>query len=99
VYFGLASAFVHSAKSDPWEFVVNENEASGRPLLLAGGDGLLFDANRDEAIRDALVRSTDQSGHRLAAMVRRARLRVDQWSSSLFGQNMGEAISRAVNLW
>ena len=47
VYYGLASAFVHPAKSEPWGLVVNEAAASGLPLLVSRTVGAQYELVED----------------------------------------------------
>ena len=73
VYYGLASAFIHPAKSEAWGLVVNEAAASGLPLLVSrtvgaryelvkdGENGLLFDPYSVEDMASAMKRVADMS--------------------------------------
>ena len=67
-YYGLANAFIHPPKSEPWGLVVNEAAASSLPLLVSntvgagyelvrdGFNGFLFDPNSATDISEALLR-------------------------------------------
>lgn len=46
-YYGLASAFVHTATIDPWGLVVNEAMASGLPVIVSTGAGCAEDLVRE----------------------------------------------------
>lgn len=106
VYFGLASAFIHSALSEPWGLVVNEAAASGLPLLVSrtvgaryelvevGGNGILFDPGSVEAMTGALRIMSDFSDVQRAAMGRRSVEIVAEWSPRRFGEGLFAAIDK-----
>ncbi|QVL50086.1 MAG: glycosyltransferase family 1 protein [Thiocapsa sp.] len=107
IYFGLASAFVHPAKSEPWGLVVNEAAASGLPLLVGrtvgaayelvgdGDNGILFDAGRDTDITRALLAAGEASAEARAAMAERSVAIVAEWSPRRFGEQMMAAVRAA----
>lgn len=46
-YYGLAGAYVHSARNDQWGLVVNEAMASGLPVLVSDATGCVHDLVAD----------------------------------------------------
>jgi glycosyltransferase involved in cell wall biosynthesis len=107
-YFGLASAFVHPAKAEPWGLVVNEAAASGLPLLVGntvgagyelvreGENGFLFDAARDDDLTRALRAVAEASPEQRAVMGERSRRIVADWSPRRFGEQLLAAVEMAM---
>jgi glycosyltransferase involved in cell wall biosynthesis len=104
IYYGLASAFVHPAKSEPWGLVTNEAAASGLPLLLSrtvgaglellspGDNGFDFDPLRTEDMRSALLRLSQSPDATLERMGRRSSEIVRDWGPERFGTQLMAAI-------
>ncbi|MDS4040586.1 MAG: glycosyltransferase family 4 protein [Candidatus Competibacter sp.] len=107
VYFGLAAAFIHPAKSEPWGLVVNEAAASGLPLLVSrtvgaryellaeGDNGFLFDPTDIADIARVLRAMADLPESDRAAMGARSTAVVADWSPTRFGEGLFAAISAA----
>lgn len=110
VYYGLASAFIHPAKSEPWGLVVNEAAASGLPLLVSrtvgaryelvadNDNGYLFDPYDPEDMARAMgavTRSSQGERERMAAVSRKT---VRQWSPHRFGAQLCTAAELAFSL-
>lgn len=104
VYFGLASAFIHPAKAEPWGLVVNEAAASGLPLLVSrpvgagyellrdGENGLAFDPWRVDDITRVLRTLADLTDDQRAAMSARSVEIASQWTPRRFGQQLFAAV-------
>jgi glycosyltransferase involved in cell wall biosynthesis len=100
LYFGLASAFVHPAKSEPWGLVVNEAAASGLPLLVSrkvgaayefvqeGKSGFLFDPTDPQDIAQTLARAARQKTHQRQTMGSSAQQTAFQWGPDRFGAGL-----------
>lgn len=110
-YFGLASAFVHPAKSEAWGLVVNEAAASALPLLVASpvgaaselvcdGTGFLFEPSNDADIERALTTLTAMPEEQRAELGRNARSRAAGWSPARFADGLRDILpsSHAVRL-
>jgi len=108
IHYGLASAFVHPAKVEPWGLVVNEAAATGLPLLVGdkvgarwelaedGANGFLFDAESVESMAGALRRVATADGAARAAMGERSRAIAAQWTPRRFGESLAAAIEAAA---
>ncbi len=108
-YFGLAAAFVHPAKAEPWRLVVNEAAASSLPLLIGrsvgagyelvrdGENGWRFDAKRDEDITRVLLAVAALSDEQRAAFGSRSREIVADWRPRRFGEGMLAAVKQAIH--
>ncbi len=106
-YYGLASAFVHPARSEPWGLVVNEAAAAALPLLVSravgaryelvedGVNGLLFDPADPAALAAALGRVAAAGEGERAAMGRRAREVAAAWGPERFGEGLRAACRAA----
>ena len=104
VYYGLASAFIHPALSEPWGLVVNEALASGLPVLCSrgtgaryelvdeGNSGALFDPCSIGGMADAMLWLASISPNRLAAMGKRSEQIAAHWEPERFGQGLLAAI-------
>jgi glycosyltransferase involved in cell wall biosynthesis len=100
VYFGLASAFVHPAKSEAWGLVVNEAAASGTPLLVSrtvgsayelvcdDANGFLFDPTDVADIASALLRVTQRTSGQRDAMGANAQRIASAWGPERFGSGL-----------
>jgi len=103
LYYGLASAFIHPALSEPWGLVVNEAMASGLPVLLSrtagaqyellveGENGYAFDpADEDDlAGKMLMLARMDDAGR--ARMSNAASQIAAQWTPARFAQGLLEA--------
>lgn len=110
VYFGLANAFVHPAKSEPWGLVVNEAAACGLPLLVArpvgsaatlveeGHNGYLFDPFDEQSIAASLSRLIGLDDDRRREMGGQSKRIVARWGPDRFAEGMLEAIGRADSM-
>jgi glycosyltransferase involved in cell wall biosynthesis len=100
VYFGLASAFVHPAKSEPWGLVVNEAAASGLPLLVSrkvgasyefvqeGKNGFLFEPAEPHDIAQTLLGASRRTIKQRQSMGSRAQQTACQWGPDRFGAGL-----------
>ena len=107
-YYGLATAFIHPAKSEPWGLVVNEAAASGLPLLISRTvgaryelvrdhfNGLLFDPNSVADICEALLRISRLPSHEVEDMGRRSLEVANDWTPRKFGEGLFNAAEAAV---
>ncbi len=107
-YYGLATAFIHAAKSEPWGLVVNEAAASGLPLLISRTvgaryelvrdrfNGFLFDPNSVSDICEALLRISRLPAHEVEDMGRRSLEVANDWTPRKFGEGMFNAVEAAV---
>lgn len=108
-YYGLASAFVHPALSEPWGLVVNEAAAAGLPLAVSctvgarwelvrdGENGFLFDPESVDDLASVLRRIATASDADRAAMSARSRAIAADWSPRRFGESLASAIERAAS--
>jgi 1,2-diacylglycerol 3-alpha-glucosyltransferase len=99
-YYGLASAFVHPAKSEAWGLVVNEAAASGLPLLVSetvgagyelvehGLNGFLFTPNNPSAMCEALLKITLASAFTLSEMGHHSCEIASKWTPDHFGSGL-----------
>lgn len=104
VYYGLASAFIHPAKSEPWGLVVNEAIASGLPVLSSrtvgsrfelveeGHNGFLFDPFDSLSIADVMFLLTHLEQNRLNALAHTCGQIAGKWSASRFGDALVAAL-------
>lgn len=110
VYYGLASAFVHPAKSEAWGLVVNEAAASGLPLLVSrtvgaryelvdnGANGYLFDPFDTEDMAQAMLKLSRLYEEVRQRMGARSEAMVADWSPQNFGAQLVRAADLAVSL-
>jgi glycosyltransferase involved in cell wall biosynthesis len=100
LYYGLASAFVHAAKSEPWGLVVNEAIASGLPVIVSlttgarhdlvsdGENGYVFDPFDDDDLAWALARLAATSEADREAMGRRSLAIASRWGPERFAAGL-----------
>lgn len=110
LFYGLASAFIHPAKSEPWGLVVNEAAASGLPLLVSrtvgaryelveqGANGYLFDPFEVEDMAQAMTRLSRLDELARQRMGQRSAEIVAEWSPRNFGEQLMRAAEVAVTL-
>ena len=106
-YYGLAGAFIHPAKSEPWGLVVNEAAASGLPLLVSqtvgsafelvtnGATGWRFDPFDDASLAQVMLQVTALSDAERASIGENARKRVSNWGPDRFGDELIASMRRA----
>ncbi len=104
LYYGLASAFVHAASSEPWGLVVNEAIASGLPVLVSrsvgaagelvahGVNGYLFDPYDADDFAAAMTRLAAMSADQRADMTRASAAIAGRWEPSRFAAGLLGAI-------
>ena len=104
-YYGLASAFVHTALVEQWGLVVNEALAAGLPVIVServgsatdlvrdGETGYTFDPTDLDALADRLVQVAAMPAEARAAMGQRGQTVVEGWSPEQFARGMWEAVS------
>jgi glycosyltransferase involved in cell wall biosynthesis len=107
VYYGLASAFIHPARLEPWGLVVNEAAASGLPLLVSkavnagkelvkeGENGFLFEPRQDADITRVLLEMTNASSKQRQAMSTCSKEIAAQWTPGRFGKQLFAAVQGA----
>src|SRR5262249_21156236 len=105
IYYGLASAFIHPAKSEPWGLVVNEAAASRLPLmgsdrvgaryefLKSNQNGFLFDPYDPNSICQSLIRMTECSDESRARMGGCSFEIAKDWGVDRFGRELLAACS------
>lgn len=110
VYYGLASAFVHPAKSEPWGLVVNEAAASALPLLVSrtvgaryelvedGENGYLFDPFDTAAMTYSLTKMSELDETSRRQMGACSRTNAARWSPRRFGEQLWAAAELAFSL-
>jgi len=104
LYYGLASAFVHAASSEPWGLVVNEAIAAGLPLLVsrtvgAAGDlvahgvnGYLFDPNSEGDLARAMAALAGAAAEQRGDMGRASAAIARHWEPARFGAGLLAAV-------
>jgi 1,2-diacylglycerol 3-alpha-glucosyltransferase len=105
LYYGLASAFIHPAKSEAWGLVVNEAAASGLPLIVSetvgaryelvdeGKNGFLIDPFSVDSICRSLLCMAECSGSERHKMARNSFAIVKGWGPDRFGRELLSAAS------
>lgn len=101
-WYGLASAFVHPATSEPWGLVVNEAMAAGLPVLVSrhcgcardlvrdGLNGFAFDP-RDPAGLAELMLNFAHGGTALDALGEASRMIIRDWDLDHFTDGLDQA--------
>jgi glycosyltransferase involved in cell wall biosynthesis len=104
LYYGLASAFVHAAKSEPWGLVVNEAIASSLPVLVSrsvgaasdlvsnGVNGYIFDPLDAADLVQAMSRLAGMGEDQRAEMGRASAAIAERWEPSRFGAGLLAAV-------
>lgn len=110
VYYGLASAFIHPAHTEPWGLVVNEAAATGLPLLVShtvgaayelvneNVNGFLFDPSDPDRICQAMSKISDSDGRKRQEMSECSRQIAHEWSPRRFGLQLIRAAEMATSL-
>jgi glycosyltransferase involved in cell wall biosynthesis len=108
LYYGLASAFVHPALSEPWGLVVNEAIASGLPVLVSrtvgaryellaeGENGYAFDPTDSDDLANKMLTLTRMGDDQQVSMSRAAYRIAAQWTPMRFAQGLLEAAGSAA---
>ena len=103
-YYGLAGAFVHPAKVEPWGLVVNEAMAAGLPVLVSrsagaaedlvsdGVNGFRFDPGDPVAIAIAMLRVSASDADR-EEMGRQSVARIALWTPERFAEGLWRAVA------
>lgn len=109
VYYGLASAFVHSSQTEQWGLVVNEAMASALPVLVSnrcgcapdlvkdGENGWAFDPNDVEGLARLMLR-TATLGPRLETMGQAGRRIISSWGPERFAEGIRAAVEAAIRI-
>lgn len=109
-YYGLASAFIHPAKTEAWGLVVNEAAASGLPLLLSrtvgaahelvdeGANGSLFDPDDIDGMAEVMVAMTATRDETRCWMGTESRRIANKWCPRHFGRQLMTAVNLATSL-
>jgi glycosyltransferase involved in cell wall biosynthesis len=102
-YYGLASAFIHSAFTEPWGLVVNEAMASGVPVLVSsstgcapdlvieGQTGFIFDAEHPIELAELMLRFSSGKVD-LTAMGQAAQAHIAGWGTNRFAVGLGKCL-------
>jgi glycosyltransferase involved in cell wall biosynthesis len=106
IYYGLAEAFLHVSRNEPWGLVVNEAMASGLPVVVSkacgcavnlvedGENGYLVDHDDLDEIADRLTRLGDDPALR-ARMAERSSAIISEWGPDRFVAGASGATSIA----
>jgi glycosyltransferase involved in cell wall biosynthesis len=107
LWYGLASAFVHSSTVEPWGLVVNEAMAAGLPVLVSdrcgcapdlvrdGVNGFTFDPY-DVGGLAALMRRVAHGDVDREAMGRASREIIAKWGAQRFADGLAWAVETAL---
>jgi 1,2-diacylglycerol 3-alpha-glucosyltransferase len=107
VYYGLARAFVHASKSEPWGLVVNEAMASGLPVIVSNtcgcvpdlleeaGNGFSFAPDDIEGLARLLSRVAAFPDAERERMGRESRKIIASWSPQRFANGLRDTIEAA----
>ncbi|MGN6548167.1 MAG: glycosyltransferase, partial [Aureliella sp.] len=105
-YYGLANAFVHASRVEPWGLVVNEAMASGLPVLVSdrcgcsadlvqeGENGFTFEPSNTEQLAQLMVRIESNPSASLGAASQRI---ISDWGSHRFGTGLRTAAQLAIS--
>jgi 1,2-diacylglycerol 3-alpha-glucosyltransferase len=97
-YYGLATAFIHPAISEPWGLVVNEAIASGLPILVSrnvgaryellqeGENGFSFDPENIGELAGRMLNISQMTPETLAAMGQASSRIAQDWTPNRFGR-------------
>jgi len=97
-FYGLAQAFIHVSRIEPWGLVVNEAMAAGLPVIVSracgcaknlvidGGNGYLVDHDDLAGIAASLERIDVASSDEQAALGRKSREIIKQYAPEQFGK-------------
>ncbi len=103
IFYGLAGAFIHPARIEPWGLVVNEAMAAGLPVIVSksagcsedlvvnGENGYTFDPDDVEELSALMVRLSSENADR-ERMSQKSRHIIDQWSPATFARQLYEAL-------
>ena len=107
-YYGLASAFVHTAEVDQWGLVVNEAMATGLPVIVSTGTGCVEDLVHDgengfsfqpddvEALSHHLFAIAHEVD--LPAFSRRSLAIIAEWPLERFGTSLYQAVQAGAKV-
>lgn len=107
VFYGLASAFIHSSTSEQWGLVVNEAMASGLPVLVStncgcasdlvknGVNGYTFDPFDIKSITELMFHISGGDCD-LVAMGKASREIISNWSPEVFAEGLMKAAIAAL---
>jgi glycosyltransferase involved in cell wall biosynthesis len=108
IYYGLASAFIHSSTMEQWGLVVNEAMASGLPVVVSnrcgcvpdlvhnGRNGITFDPLDVEALAAAMSRVADPSCDR-ETMGKQGRDIVSAFGPAAFATGLSTAVEVSLS--
>lgn len=98
--YGLSEGFVHVSTSEQWGLVINEAAASGVPvvassacgatasLIVDGVTGFVVDAEREDSIRNGLLRLMDLDASRRATMGLAGQNLMADWGPERFAEGL-----------
>lgn len=107
-YYGLARAFVHTAKADQWGNVVNEAMAAGLPVLVSvqtgcapelvaeGRNGFTFEADDTDRLAWLMHRLAGPETD-LAEMGQASRRIISQWNTDRFAAQLWAAFEAGLH--
>jgi len=106
-YYGLAGAFVHASRTEPWGLVVNEAMASRLPVLVSnrcgcapdlvhdGRNGFTFDPTNVEELAKLMLKMSRLCPDRLAMGDISGEV-VAVWGPNRFGDGLRRAAEKAI---
>jgi len=107
VYYGLASAFIHSSTTEQWGLVVNEAMASGLPVLVSnrcgcapdlvqeGVNGYTFDPYDVDAMTGLMARIASVEVDRVAMGAASQEI-ISRWTPETFADNLLRSAEAAL---
>jgi 1,2-diacylglycerol 3-alpha-glucosyltransferase len=108
IYYGLASAFVHASRTEPWGLVVNEAMASGLPVLVSnrcgcandlvqdGRNGFVFDPDNGEQLAHLMLRVASMEEGPRSQMGAVSRETIAKWGPDRFARGLIAATECAL---
>ena len=108
IYYGLACAFVHASRTEPWGLVVNEAMASGLPVLVSnrcgctnelvedGRNGFVFDPDNGEQLAQLMIRVASMEEGSRSQMGAASRETIAKWGLGRFAQGLSAATECAL---
>jgi 1,2-diacylglycerol 3-alpha-glucosyltransferase len=102
-YFSHASCFIHASTQEQWGLVVNEAMSAGLPviisnkcgcyedLIIEGKTGFGFDPEDENQLANIMMVVSDPSFD-LTAIGKNAKSHIDNFSPTLFGDNLVKAV-------
>lgn len=107
-FYAFAGCFVHAALTEPWGLVVNEAMACGLPVIISSGcgcspdlvkdgkNGLLFDPESTQGLRDAMCKIAQASLPERESMGTESRCVISNYGVEQFASGMLQAAHVAL---